>query len=185
MVTSTARPPRGARGCLPGLNARRASSPEARSRRRHPSAANHLDRARNDRAAASSQRCNGRGLDNESTITAGNSPRACLERLPRNREKPRKARPLRERLKGFEPSTFCMASRTYGSGSAPKSPANRRVLSQECRSAIPRLSPRNHAGLGTERAPGRPRTRGRNWGHASGVKIATWLARRWASGHRC
>ena len=44
------RSPRGTRGRFPALNARHASRPDARSRGRHPSAADVPDRARNDRA---------------------------------------------------------------------------------------------------------------------------------------
>ena len=40
-----------------------------------------------------------------------------------------KCRPSRERLKGFEPSTFCMASRTCGSDSVRKVAGNSRVSS--------------------------------------------------------
>jgi hypothetical protein len=39
-----------------------------------------------------------------------------------------KRRPSRKRLKGFEPSTFCMASRKWGRGVDHKLPANRRFL---------------------------------------------------------
>jgi hypothetical protein len=64
-----------------------------------------------------------------------------------------KSSPFSKRLKGFEPSTFCMASRTCVSRSAPKFPANARVLGYGCRRAIPRLSTRVHGVLGTQRAP--------------------------------
>ena len=65
-----------------------------------------------------------------------------------------KCRPFAKRLMGFEPSTFCMASRTYASRSARIYPANARVLVCGCRSSIPRLSPGVHGGLGTQWAPG-------------------------------
>jgi hypothetical protein len=64
-----------------------------------------------------------------------------------------KCRPFRERLMGFEPTTFCMASRTGGSHLARDLPANERVLGWDDRFAIPRLSPGNHGDLGTEWAP--------------------------------
>ena len=71
-------------------------------------------------------------------------------------------RPEKKRLKGFEPSTFCMASRACTARSAQISPANTGVLRAGDRYAIARLSPRVHGGLGTQRAPGtepRPRTK--------------------------
>jgi hypothetical protein len=58
-----------------------------------------------------------------------------------------------KRLMGFEPTTFCMASRKCVSRSAPISPANAAVLVWRCRAPIPRLSPGVHASLGTEEAP--------------------------------
>jgi hypothetical protein len=64
-----------------------------------------------------------------------------------------KCRPFSKRLKGFEPSTFCMASRTCVSWSACIFPANAGVLGCEQRPAIPRLLPGVHGGLGTQRAP--------------------------------
>jgi hypothetical protein len=62
-------------------------------------------------------------------------------------------RPFWKRLKGFEPSTFCMASRTCVSCSAQISPANGMVLVCRWRDPIPRLSPRVHGDLGTQWAP--------------------------------
>jgi hypothetical protein len=63
------------------------------------------------------------------------------------------AGPFVKRLMGFEPTTFCMASRTCVSWSACLFPANAGVLGCENRPAIPRLLPGVHGGLGTQRAP--------------------------------
>ena len=52
-----------------------------------------------------------------------------------------------------------MASRTCVSRSARISPANRTLLVCRCRAPIPRRSTRVHGDLGTQWAPGRPRTR--------------------------
>ena len=41
-----------------------------------------------------------------------------------------KCRPFRKRLKGFEPSTFCMASSTWGTSLGCNVPANRRFLTR-------------------------------------------------------
>src|SRR5918992_411731 len=54
-----------------------------------------------------------------------------------------KRRPSRERLKGFEPSTFCMASRRCGPDSVRKV-AGTAEFRPAARSRIPRLSPGNH-----------------------------------------
>jgi hypothetical protein len=62
--------------------------------------------------------------------------------------------PFRKRLKGFEPSTFCMASRTFSFDSVRKAAGNTRSSSYWVRMAIPRLSTGNHGVLGTEGAPG-------------------------------
>jgi hypothetical protein len=64
-------------------------------------------------------------------------------------EKARKCRSSSERLKGFEPSTFCMASRTCGADS-------RGICLQTggfcegCADGLPRDSPGVHGGLGSE-----------------------------------
>src|SRR5215208_6505110 len=80
------------------------------------------------------------------------------DRMQRNKatattKKTCKCRPSRERLKGFEPSNFCMASRTCGSWSACLFPAKGGVLGCENRPAIPRLLPGVHGGLGTSGHP--------------------------------
>jgi hypothetical protein len=67
-----------------------------------------------------------------------------------------KYRPFAKRLKGIEPSTFSMASRTCVSWSARISPANATVLVCRCRAPFPRLSPGVHGGLGTQEAPTSP-----------------------------
>ena len=48
-------------------------------------------------------------------MSAENAPRARLERLPGNGKSPANTALFGERLKGFEPSTFCMASRPFAS----------------------------------------------------------------------
>jgi hypothetical protein len=52
-----------------------------------------------------------------------------------------------ERLKGFEPSTFCMASRRCRPDSVRKVAGNREFSSCDGRTRIPRLSPGNHGDL--------------------------------------
>jgi hypothetical protein len=64
-----------------------------------------------------------------------------------------KRRPFLKRLKGFEPSTFCMASRTCVSLFGADIPCKRAVLVCVRHPAIPRLLPGDHAGLGTQGAP--------------------------------
>ena len=73
-----------------------------------------------------------------------------------------KCRSSRERLKGFEPSTFCMASRTCSTGFPRFIPANRQFLGHWALAAIARYSTRDHGSLCTECVPGgwaRPQTR--------------------------
>ena len=65
-------------------------------------------------------------VDEAFWLLSGREPRTpfCLSREPpRNAKSPANTRLLRERLMGFEPSTFCMASRT--SRFRTKNPANR------------------------------------------------------------
>ena len=59
-----------------------------------------------------------------------------------------------ERLKGFEPSTFCMASSTCDPCRTPIFPANAGFSCATAVLRIPRLSTRNHGSLGTQLAPG-------------------------------
>jgi hypothetical protein len=61
-----------------------------------------------------------------------------------------KCRPSWKRLKGFEPSTFCMASRTWHDPDCADIPANKGVSPSRVAADNPRFSPRNHGGLGTE-----------------------------------
>jgi hypothetical protein len=61
-----------------------------------------------------------------------------------------KCRSFRERLKGFEPSTFCMASRTWRDADCADIPANERFCRRGVAADNPRFLPRNHGGLGTE-----------------------------------
>jgi hypothetical protein len=70
----------------------------------------------------------------------------------RKREKPRKSRLFRERLKGFEPSTFCMASRACGPDSGRISLQTARFPSPMRREGFPAL-PGDHGCLGTEWVP--------------------------------
>ena len=51
------------------------------------------------------------GLDNEWTIGAENGSDAGLERSPKSAKSPANAGLFWKRLMGFEPTTFCMASR--------------------------------------------------------------------------
>jgi hypothetical protein len=67
-----------------------------------------------------------------------------------------------KRLMGFEPTTFCMASRTCSTGFPRFIPANRQFLGHWTLAAIARYSTRDHGGLCTECVPGgwaRPQTR--------------------------
>ena len=66
------------------------------------------------------------------------------------RKKACKYRPFRERLMGFEPTTFCMASRTWDADFTQIMPANGRFLGNWGRRVRPRHSPGNHGGLGTQ-----------------------------------
>jgi hypothetical protein len=150
------RSPRGARGLLAALTPRAPrSSREARSPR--PSwalAMTSTGRKRRPggcplRAAAAG------GLDNEWTIGVEMLPGHGSGALPGTRKAPANRGLFGERLKGFEPSTFCMASRSYGCPSAPISPANARVLRCGCHFAIPRRSTRVHGGWAPNGHPGR------------------------------
>jgi hypothetical protein len=60
---------------------------------------------------------------------------------------------LRERLKGFEPSTFCMASSAGGALLSNFIPANRSLSGYACRGPFARLSPANHGSLWTQCGP--------------------------------
>jgi hypothetical protein len=78
-----------------------------------PGADEDAERARNDRAAASSSRLRRPGvLDNEWTIGAENAHVGRLKSWKRGKlESSANPGGSAKRLKGFEPSTFCMASR--------------------------------------------------------------------------
>jgi hypothetical protein len=56
---------------------------------------------------------------------------------------------------GFEPTTFCMASRTCAASPARKIPANRRFRLRERQAPIPRLYPGDHGNFRTQTGPGR------------------------------
>jgi hypothetical protein len=58
-----------------------------------------------------------------------------------------KRRPSRERLMGFEPTTFCMASRTCSTGFLRFIPANRQFLGHWVLAAITRYSTQDHGGF--------------------------------------
>jgi hypothetical protein len=58
--------------------------------------------------------------------------------------------PLEKRLKGFEPSTFCMASRRWGGLLAADFPANRVLPRRAQADDSCRLLLRNHGGFRTE-----------------------------------
>jgi hypothetical protein len=60
---------------------------------------------------------------------------------------------FRERLKGFEPSTFCMASSTRISRSGPNNPANKRFSAPARARRNTRHSPRDHGGFRTQTGP--------------------------------
>jgi hypothetical protein len=62
-------------------------------------------------------------------------------------------RPSRERLKGFEPSTFCMASRTLASRSTLNDPAKKPFSAAPAARRKARHSPGNHGGFRTETGP--------------------------------
>ena len=61
-----------------------------------------------------------------------------------------KRRPFRKRLKGFEPSTFCMASSSSDSVHALNVPANRPVSGLRAGVTDVQLSVRNHGSFRTE-----------------------------------
>jgi hypothetical protein len=58
-----------------------------------------------------------------------------------------------ERLKGFEPSTFCMASRTCASRPAPNNAANKPFSAPARARRNTRDSPGNHGGYWTQTGP--------------------------------
>jgi hypothetical protein len=64
-----------------------------------------------------------------------------------------KCNPFQERLKGFEPSTFCMASSAGGALLSNFIPANRSLSGYACRGPFARLSPANHGSLWTQCGP--------------------------------
>jgi hypothetical protein len=68
---------------------------------------------------------------------------------PASTKKTYKCRPFQERLKGFEPSTFCMASRTCGSDSTRTCLQTGGFWAAAAHEAS-RHSPGNHGGLGSE-----------------------------------
>jgi hypothetical protein len=89
---------------------------------------------------------------------------------------------------GFEPTTFCMASRTGRDADCADTPANETVSPSRVAAANPRFSPRNHVGLGTESGlsdgPKRS-TRSRGSGRHRPVRRALWRrVRRWGHLHR-
>src|SRR5688572_16051260 len=79
----------------------------------------------------------------EETIGAGNGRGGRLEVRPRNAESPANARLSGERLKGFEPSTFCMASSISTPGDRPEMPANPRMPAQERDVGFPGIAARS------------------------------------------
>jgi hypothetical protein len=83
-------------------------------------------------------------------VGAENAPRVRLERLPRNGKSPANRGLFGERLKGFEPSTFCMASSSSDSVHALNLPANRPVSGARAGAADVQLSARNHGSFRTE-----------------------------------
>jgi hypothetical protein len=62
-------------------------------------------------------------------------------------------RPFAKRLKGFEPSTFCMASSTRASRPVPNNPANKPFSAPTAACCKARHSPGNHGGFRTETGP--------------------------------
>jgi hypothetical protein len=64
-----------------------------------------------------------------------------------------KYRSFRERLMGFEPTTFCMASSTCASHPAPNHAANKPLFAPAWARRNPRHSPGNHGGFRTQTGP--------------------------------
>jgi hypothetical protein len=85
-----------------------------------------------------------RAADPVSVRHDANAPADC------SNEKDLQCGPFVKRLKGFEPSTFCMASRTRGDADGPDVPANPRIFLRRANRDDPRISPRDHGGLRTE-----------------------------------
>jgi hypothetical protein len=110
-------------------------------------------------ATSHASRCGaGRPLPNGYPLTQTHYP-------PAETEKTCKCRTFQKRLKGFEPSTFCMASRACVSCSTRISPANAAILGSEARSQFPGFqreftgvqAPNGHpdGGLGRNQKPRR------------------------------
>jgi hypothetical protein len=60
---------------------------------------------------------------------------------------------FQERLMGFEPTTFCMASRTHASRPAPNNAANKPFSASARARRSARHSPGNHGGFRTQTGP--------------------------------
>jgi hypothetical protein len=67
------------------------------------------------------------GCESPLTRSSSHCPVTQTHQPTASTKKTCKCRPFRERLKGFEPSTFCMASRAWGSRWRRDFPANERV----------------------------------------------------------
>jgi hypothetical protein len=129
-----------------------------RSRRNtRPSAGLQNDFSSDERESACKPAVFLEAADNRRTASPESVRPDAEEQVDCRNEKDLQMQAFSKRLMGFEPTTFCMASRAYVSRSAPTSPANAWVLGCRCRFVIPRLSPRVHWGLGTEWAPSRGR----------------------------
>jgi hypothetical protein len=80
----------------------------------------------------------------------GGSPAAQTHKRTGYAGTPAICRRFSKRLMGFEPTTFCMASRTRGAADRPEIPAKSPVSMPRAAAEDVRLSPRDHGGLRTE-----------------------------------